>query len=183
MKPSTFILLIFAMLPGVGTLTAQQLTGISTQWNDSFAEWVIYTDVEGEEGQLRLRWTAREDWREWEYRIGEQFGTIRAKWPDRLDEWEVRGDNIIVTARAMWRNDPRQWRISGPNGRNYRWNSRYSNVLEEWVVGSEDYGFMELYTAYSGDPRDWVIVDELDASLPERMMLIFLTIMNSTPKQ
>ncbi|MEL7219687.1 MAG: hypothetical protein AAGJ93_00130 [Bacteroidota bacterium] len=166
------------------SLQAQQLTGIATQWNDSFAEWIIYTDIEGEEGELRLRWNTRNDWTQWEYRIGEYTGQIRTKWPNRIDEWETRGENLIVDARAVWRNDPREWRINSPEGHQYKWRSRYGNTFDEWVVDTERYGFFEMYTAFEGDPREWIIVDELEASLPEKMMLIFITIINnSMPKQ
>jgi hypothetical protein len=40
-----------------------------------------------------------------------------------------------------------------------------------------------MYTAFEGDPREWIIVDEMDTSLPEKMMLLFIAIINSTPKQ
>lgn len=173
--------LLFLFLPfWVG---AQQLTAVATQWSDSFKEWIVYTDVEGEEGHLRLRWNSRGDWTQWEYRIGEWFGQIRTKWPERVDEWEVRGENLIIDARTMWRDNMREWRISTPEGHQYKWQSRYANMLDEWVIDTEKFGFFEMYTAYEGDPREWLIVDELDASLPERMMLVFLTIINSTPKQ
>ncbi len=182
MKIRPFSLLLAGIL-SFQPIGAQQLTGIATQWGDSFMEWIVYTDVEDEVGELKLRWSAQDDWREWTYRIGEYTGQIRAKWPERYDEWEVRGENVIITARALWRDDPRQWRIHTPEGHQYRWNSRFGNILDEWVIGSEEFGFMEMFTVYEGDPRDWTIVDELDASLPEKMMLVFLTIFNSTPKQ
>ncbi len=162
---------------------SQQLQAIATNWSDSFAEWTIYTTEEGEEGSLQLRWKMNSDWTQWEYRIGEWTGQIRAKWPNRLDEWEVRGENFIIDARAKWRDDPREWRINGPSGNTYTWRSRYGNILEEWLIDNEKNGFFEMYTTFEGDPREWTIVDELDASLPERMMLVFLTIINSTPKQ
>lgn len=163
-------------------LIAQQLTAVAAQWSDSFKEWTIYTDVEGEEGYLRLRFNSRGDWTRWEYRIGEWFGQIKTKWPERVDEWEVRGENQIVDARTIWRDNMREWRISSPEGYQYKWQSRYANYLEEWVIDTEEHGFFEMYTAFEGDPREWTIVDELDAGLPERMMLVFLTIINSTPK-
>lgn len=164
-------------------LSGQQLTAVATQWNDSFAEWIIYTSVEGEEGTLRLRWSSQGDWTQWDYRIGEWTGKLKTKWPERIDQWEARGENIIIDARTIWRDNFREWRISRPGGEEYKWQSRYSNVLDEWVVDSEKYGYFEMYTAFAGDPREWIIVDELDASLPEKMMLVFLTIINSTPKQ
>jgi hypothetical protein len=161
---------------------SQQLTGIATQWSDSFAEWIIFTDVEEERGELRLRWNSQGDWTQWEYRIGEWTGLIKAKWPNRADEWEVRGENVIVDARAIWRDDPREWRVSSPAGYQYKWRSRYGNISEAWLMDTDNYGHFEMYTAYEGDPREWIIVDELAASLPERMMLVFLTLINSTPK-
>ena len=171
---------LFFFLPFLG---AQQLTAVATQWSDSFREWIVYTEVEGEEGYLRLRWNSRGDWTQWEYRIGEYTGQIKTKWPERVDEWEVRGENFIIDARTIWRDNKREWRITDPGSVQYKWQSRYANHLEEWVIDTEQYGFFEMYTAFEGDPREWIIVDELDASLPERMMLVFLTIINSTPKQ
>lgn len=165
------------------SLNAQQLTGIATEWSDSFAAWTIYTSEEGEEGELRIRWNNTDDWTQWDYRIGEWTGQIRLKWPNRTDEWELRGENQIVSARAMWRDDPREWRIKSPEGHQYKWRSRFGNNFEEWVVDTDTYGFFEMYTSFEGDPRDWTIIDELDAGLPEKMMLVFLTIINSTPKQ
>lgn len=164
-------------------LSAQQITAVATQWSDSFKEWTIYTATEGEEGSLRLRWNSRGDWTQWDYRIGEWTGQIKTKWPERIDEWEVRGENQIISARALWRDNLREWRVTSPEGHQYKWQSRYGNMLDEWVIDSEKHGFFEMYTAFEGDPREWIIVDELDASLPERMMLVFLTIINSTPKQ
>lgn len=178
------LLLILSFLSISLAVSAQRLTGISTQWSDSFREWIIYTDNEELQGELRLRMMSADDWRQWEYRIGENTGTIRAKWPDRYDEWEVRGDNVVATARAIWRDDPREWRLIGQGGRLLTWKSRYGNILEEWILlTDENEGTFEMYTAYEGDPRDWVVIDEAALSLPEAMLLVFVTVFNSTPKQ
>jgi len=175
------LLVCFLFFPFSGS--TQHLQSIATNWSDSFAEWIIYTDNEEEEGYLRLRWKNKNDWTQWDYRIGEWTGQIRTTWPNKIDEWEVRGENLIVNTRMMWRDDPREWRISSPKGYSYKWKSRYSNLLEDWLVDSEAHGYFQMYTTYEGDPREWIIIDELAASLPEKMMLVFLTIINSTPKQ
>jgi hypothetical protein len=163
-------------------VSGQQITGIASQWSDSFKEWTIYTNVEGEEGHLRLRWNSQGDWTQWEYRVGERTGQIKTRWPERTDQWEVRGENLIVGARTLWRDNLYEWRITKPGGEQYKWQSRYGNVFDEWVVDTEKYGYFEMYATYAGDPRDWMIVDELEGSLPEKMMLVFLTIINTTPK-
>jgi len=178
-------LFVMAIIAGVvsinSTLSAQQLVGIATDWSDSFREWTIYTSNEGEEGYLRASYI--DDFTRWEYRIGDWTGQIRTKWPNRVDEWEARGENLIVTGRAIYSNEPRVWRIITPEGSFYKWESRYGNVFDEWRNQACTYGNFELYTTYNGDPRDWTIIDEIDAPLPEKMMLVFLTIINSTPKQ
>ena len=164
-------------------LTAQRLTGVSTRYSDSFREWTIYTDQDGEAGELTLRWPEPEQWGDWSYRVGEQSGRIRLKWPNRLDEWEVRGGNEVATARALWRNDPRDWQLSG-RLQSARWRSFYGNSREEWQLSGGNQGNFAMYTAYEGDPRDWVIVDELseEITLPEKLLMVLVSLYVSTPK-
>ena len=161
---------------------AQVLTGVGTRWNDSFAEWIIYTDDDDIQGELRQRWAMNNDWTEWQYRIGEQTGTIRVKWKQNPNEWELRGSNEIVTIRTRWSNDPREWRITGSH--NFIIKNRYGNVFDEWQIEEDDYGYFGMITNWEGDPRDWTIYDELDesVSLPTRLAMVFTVIFNSSPK-
>ena len=165
-------------------LTAQVLTGIGTRWNDTFSEWIVYTDEEDREGDLRLRWRLQNDWTEWEYRLGESTGRIKLKWRDNPNEWEIRGTNKVVTARTLWNNDFREWRITD-NARQLTLKTRYGNLSEEWVLRSSNYGHFEMITSWEGDPRDWIIVDELDEqiSLPMKMALVFVVVFHSSPKE
>ncbi len=161
---------------------AQVLTGVSTKWSDSFREWIIYTDEEGVEGELRQRWAANDDWTEWEYRLGDVNGTIRIKWRDNPNEWELRGGNEIVTLRTRWPNDSREWRIEG-KGR-FILKSRFGNIRDEWMLENSRLGAFGMVTNWEGDPRDWSIHDDLDesVSLPTRMAMVFTVVFNSVPK-
>lgn len=163
---------------------AQKLTGVNTRYSDSFREWIFYTEVEGREGELTLRWPEPELWGAWDYRIQEQFGRLRHKWPGRTDVWEVQGDGVTASARAVWRDDPREWRVEGPYLQ-VNWKSYYGNQRDEWQTGPRSPGYFAMYTAYAGDPRDWIIVDEFapEVTLPEKMMLVLLTLYHSTPKR
>lgn len=178
-------LFLWIWLAGIPCLSAQVLTGTATEWNDSFREWNIYTLQEEIEGDLRLRWTTGDDWTEWNYQLEDHFGSIRIKWRNDPNEWEIRGDNHIVTARTLWSNDPREWRISGPGGRQYTLKCRYGNQTDEWLIADERYGYFGMYTNWEGDPRDWVIVDELQdqVTFPEKMALVFIVLYHSTPKE
>lgn len=176
------IVLWVCLLIGTGVaLTAQTLTGVETRFTDTFSEWRLYAGEE--EGELRRRWQTGEDWTSWDYRLGSHSGQVNLKWTGNPNEWEIRGDNHTVTARTIWNGDFREWRITGPEYR-LELRSRYKNILEEWSMEKEGAGYFGMYTAWEGDPREWVIVDELDESVsfPVKMALVFLVLHHSTPK-
>lgn len=177
-----FILLGFLCMAPLIT-SAQRLSGITTRWSDAYSEWMIFAEEEEDPGELRQRWAGLNDWTEWEYRIGESTGQIRLKWKQDLNEWEIRGENQIITARTLWNNNFREWRITD-NTRQFTLSSRYNNVVGEWEIRDSNAGTFSMYTAYDGDPRDWVIVDELDpsVSLPTKMAMVFMVIFHSIPK-
>ena len=166
-------------------LNAQEiLTGVGTKWSDEFREWTIYTDDEEVEGDLIMRWQMKNDWTEWDYRIDEEIGSIRMKWKDDPSQWEIRGNGEIITARMLWKNDVREWRITN-NTKSITLKSKWGNNLNEWLLKEDKYGYFEIYTEWENDPREWVIVDELDEdiSLPMKMAFIFIAIYHSSPKE
>jgi len=175
-----FFLLSF--LPGF--LSAQYITGIFTKYSDSFTEWRLFTENEDEEGELNIRWQIQSDWTQWDYTLGSLFGTIKTKWRDNPEEWELRGNNTIVTARTIWKGDFREWRIKG-SGHTLTLKSKWGNQLDEWELRDSKNGGFVMYNSYKRDPRDWVIIDEMDedVSFEEKMMLTFIVVFHSSPKQ
>lgn len=174
----------FCWIASTLTVYSQQLSGITARWSDAFTEWVIFAEDADGPGELRLRWSSQDDWTEWEYRMGDALGQVRLKWGDDKNEWEIRGENQIVSARTLWKDDFREWRITD-NTQQITLRSRYGNTRDEWEIRDADVGLFNMYTAYQGDPRDWIIVDELDASIstPMKMALVFIALYNSIPKQ
>ena len=165
------------------TTSAQDILGVGTLYSDSFREWEIHTADDFRKGELRLRWTLREDWTEWDFRLGDTTAQIRLKWADDPNLWEIKCLGVTVTARTMWNNDFRQWRLSDGKHR-INWQSRFGNIRDEWIVREDDSGHFSVYTYWEGDPRDWVVVDELDedVSYAMRVAMIFIAIFNSVPK-
>lgn len=165
------------------SLYGQYLAGLAAVWNDKLDEWELYTEDEDDLGELRTKWSLSTEWTEWDYRLGDEVGSIRQKWRNNPNQWEVRGSNEIVTAQTVWNNDFREWRISdGENQLKLR--RKYSNVIDEWEVDSEDLGFFEMFTQWEGDPREWSITDELDEGLsfPMKMAIVFIVMYHSIPK-
>ncbi|MGK0387422.1 MAG: hypothetical protein ACI94Y_000148 [Maribacter sp.] len=160
-----------------------ELYGISTAWDDSYKEWVIYTTDEEQEGEIELRWASKDDWSEWDYRLDEESGSIKQKWNNDPSQWELRGGNEIITMRTKWSNDFTEWRISA-GGETFTLKSKYRNQLEEWELQGDTYGKFEMYTTYENDPRDWEIIDELDeeVSFHIKMAMLFIVMYHGTPK-
>lgn len=163
-------------------LSAQYLTGIATYYSDSFIEWQLYTDVEEEVGELRLQW--EDDWGKWDYRLNERSGTIKLKWRDRPDEWELRGNGKIVHARTIWNGDFTEWRIT-EGGQVFTLQSKWKNVFDDWNLRNSKLGNFDVQTFRERDPRDWNIFDEMDeeVSFETKLMIVFLVVYRSTPKQ
>ncbi len=176
------LLCIFCLVFVQSTL-AQRLVGLSTKWDDSFSEWIVYTEHEDLEGEIVMRWPHRDDWSEWDYRVGELSGFIKVKWRNDANLWELRGENEIITIRTVWQNDWRQWEVK--SGRiQLDIKSKWSNILEEWYLADDRYGAFNMFTTWEGDLRDWAIEDNLEDSISihMRIALAFVPVLYATPK-
>ncbi len=154
---------------------------ISTRWNDSFKEWVIYDSTDQYLGQIEMKWTLRNDWTDWTYRVGEESGTIKMKFKNDPDYWEIRGGNEIITARTQWRGQISEWNITTDHNR-YVWRTAYRNQLDEWYVDNDDPNSFAIYSEFENDPRDWMVLDSEEISIHEKIALIFLAIHHASPK-
>lgn len=165
---------------------SSQIVGLETVWDDSFKEWNIYfqdSSDEEQEGQLRMRWLMKEDWSEWDYRLGEDFGSIKVKWKGDINQWEVRGGGELINVQTVFRNDLSKWRLSS-EGRILTLELNRYDVAFDWRVDNPKYGFYEIYTDWENDPRSWSIVDELDVdvSIHMKMALLFFASFSSIPR-
>jgi hypothetical protein len=171
----------FFVLPSF--CVAQDIIGVSSVWSDSFREWEILTPDEDRSGRLYLRWPSRDDWTQWDMRLRDTTAEFKLKWKDDPNLWEIRCLGTTVTARTMWAGDFTQWRLSDGT-HTIVWKSKYGNIRDEWIVRNDEFGFFSVYSYWEGDPREWVVYDELneDVSYAMRLAMIFLTLSNSTPR-
>ncbi len=178
-------LLALLLLLSQAPLSAQEyLTGVASRWSDDFSEWDFYTEVDDEyaSGELRMRWQQQGDWNTWDYRVGEERGFINTVFSDDISRWELVGPgNEVITMRQLWSNDPREWKVTN-NKINLTFKSRWGNRRDEWIVREESHGNFHIYTRWEGDPRDWIIVDEMDeeVSTSMKIAMVFLAIITST---
>ena len=179
--PRSILYSILLILPSLST--AQDIIGVSSAWSDSFREWIFVTPDEDRSGKLYMRWPSRDDWTQWDFRLRDTTADFRLKWKDDPNLWEVRSLGTTVTARTMWAGDFSQWRLSDGT-HTVVWKSKYGNLRDEWIVRDEEQGFFSVYTYWEGDPREWVVYDELneDVSYAMRLAMIFLALHHSTPR-
>lgn len=174
-----FALILLPLL----SFSQEVLMGISARYDDSFAQWTIYTDDEDAEGELEMRWSTQDDLTKWDFDVSGVSGRIETKWRDDLSEWQVFCDGEIVTMRPRWPRDFSEWRITD-NKTTIYFKTRYSNSGDEWIISTEGHGWFTVYTEYSRDPRDWVIVDEMneEVGMSMKMAMTFLAIFNTIPR-
>ncbi len=164
-------------------LFAQEIVGISANYDNSFEEWIIFTADEEVEGILEQRWAMNNDWSQWDYEIDDNRGSITLRWKNDPSQWEVRGYESTVSCQTKWKGDFTEWRITD-NNKTLTLRPRWSNDFNEWGIREQSYGNFQIYTNWKNDPRDWTIVDELDedVSIDLKMALIFIAVFHSLPK-
>ena len=178
------LVFIFCLCLSFENLNGQILTGISVRFNDAFVDWDVFADsMDTDKGNLQMTWQHPDDWTNWSYRLGEKTGTIKTKWSRDLEHWETRGENKIISAETIFMGEKRQWRVTNNDFSLELTCTDYRNC-EQWSVEDSRRGKFTIYTERQRDPRDWLIEDELDpsVSLPMKMTLVFLAILNTVPK-
>ena len=166
------------------SISAQEtIIGLGSRWSDSFKEWNIATTHDDEAGELRTTWAFRDDFSEWDFRLGDTTARIRQKWDHDPTFWEISSEGVTVSARTTWPRDVSSWRLS--DGKHViTFKSKYNNQFDEWEVREETNGYFSVYTYYERDPRDWVVVDEMneDISFALRLAMIFIAVYHGSPK-
>jgi hypothetical protein len=167
----------------LSSANTQTLLGLSSRFNNAFVDWDVYADSI-QTGNISMTWQQPDNWGEWSYRIGEKSGTIKTKWSENFTLWELRGDNKIITAQPVFPGNVCSWRITD-NNFSLELNCRNGNDPNEWTVEDPKRGTFFIYTNVANDQRDWVIDDNLSDAIPfpMRMMLTFIALFNSVPKE
>ena len=157
--------------------------GVSTEWDNTFSEWIIFAEDEEDDGKLVMKWPLRQDWSEWEVEFGGIDGELYLRRENDPGLWEGSADNQLITARTVWPGDMSEW-IIVQEGIRINLRTRYGNLADEWIVDHPRYGFLRMYTDWEGDPRDWIVEDELSEEIPKlmKLMIIHLVLIQSAPK-
>ena len=172
------VAICFFFLP---ILTAQKIIGLEAKYVNTFREWIITTEDETIHGELWMRWPYQNDWTEWDLRMGDVMASFKQKWKEDPNLWEIQCNGVTVNARTAWNGEFYRWKLTDGKHQ-FTWRSEYANDLDEWII--DDNGSFEVHTFWGGDPRAWVIKDELpeDVSLAMRLAMIFLAVHFSSPR-
>jgi len=181
MRRGIFSLFFFLLLSGP-VIHAQVITLVRSVWDDRFTEWEILNEDTGEEGSINLRWTFPLDWSVWDIRWGDTTAEFSLSWKDDPEQWDLIMGGTRVTARTRWPGDLREWRIQF-DGETLYWKPLDRFQPDIWEPENLKRVPFRMYTLYEGDPRDWIIEDDLRKdAFPLRLMLIMLAIHHTIPK-
>lgn len=163
---------------------SQYIVGLHSRWEDSFHEWVILGEYEDDDGLLETRWKLKNDWTEWNFTFSGISGDIIMRHKSNPGFWETRSNGLLVTARAIWPQDPTQWQITFGNYKLIL-KTRFGLIGDEWLVDDEKAGTFYMYTEWEGDPRSWIIEDNLEENIPVlvKIAMIHTVIMQSIPRK
>ncbi len=171
------------MILTVHGLYAQIAQYVVSRYSDDLREWDLLDEFEETVGSLTVAWPLDGRWDEWRYETADASGDIRMKWQDDPNLWELTGYNGIITMRTTFKNDFSEWRITTDQS-SYTWRTKYrSQPANLWELRNSREGVFQMEASYRGDPRDWLISDEMDESVPEDLKLacLFLAIYHSLP--
>jgi len=161
-------------------LSAQLITQISSAWDDSFNEWIVFTDDEDLEGKIELKWKLRRDSREWEYELGEFSGQIKPIWNDDSNGWELvpYDGSGLIEMKTVWKNDFSEWNIR-VGKKTYRLKSKDKTWRSFWSINHSETEEFHIYMTEDGDPRDWLVEDYIEeGSLHLTIGISFISILN-----
>lgn len=182
MKSLRIVFLTLFTLSSSNLIQAQDaLLGFYSVYSDSFREWIVPFDEEGE-GEIRLKWPLKNDWTQWEISIGEYYGNVKQRWSNQADQWEAKINGQIIDIKTIYPRDRRSWRFK-MNGQTADFKMIYNNSVENWSLEINEQNYFEIYTVNLGDLRVWQIEDQLQ-SIPIEMKIaaMVLCIYQSCPK-
>lgn len=158
-------------------------------YSDSFSEWEIRAEVLEDnewqlvDGSIELNFEGRSDWSSWNFEINDVDIDCRLKWRNNYNHWVIYTPDDLITIRTVWKDDFRKWKITS-SSHIISIESKYRNLSDEWELRSKSKGTWKMYTEREGDPRLWIIEDDLIESIDlyHRLAMTFIVLFNSSPK-
>lgn len=154
-----------------------QFFGLSSVYDDVATEWIVLSadSLEEYESNLTLKWFYKNKPADWQIDHLGNYWDIELRKNAVPQTWTLQSNNFSVTVRQRWRNDITEWRIS-TGSENYIWKTEYGNDLSWWYFEDDKAGFMQMWTTWDGDPRDWEIEDNAPLVADEiKLCMIFIT--------
>jgi len=88
--------------------------------------------------------------------------------------WFLNTDYGTVSIKQKWRNDITEWTVQYEDIR-LKWTTDFGRDISQWYFEDKELGYMQMWTAYEGDPRDWEIEDKAP-NVPDEMKMAMLLI-------
>jgi len=162
-------------------LEAQVLSQMSSAWDDTLDEWILYTTDEEVEGYLERKWRNGNNFSVWRYELDEvTSGEISQSWEGDSNSWELLSEiGERIEFKTVWKNDYSIWDVR-VGGKSFRLKSASRQFRTSWSIESSEEEEFHFYLANEPDPRDWMIEDYIeDGSADLAIGIAFISMFHS----
>ncbi|MBT8231360.1 MAG: hypothetical protein HKO66_10925 [Saprospiraceae bacterium] len=154
-----------------------EFIGLSSIYDDSSREWRIYClDNYGDEFQsyANAKWPHKTPWTEWQIDHLDYYWNMFLRFQTNPQHWFLDSNDLSISIKQKWRNDITEWSVSFDDHL-LKWKSEYRNDLSVWFFESKEFGYLEMWTTFEGDPRDWEIEDQAP-NVPDEVKVAMIMI-------
>ena len=150
---------------------------ISSEYDNTAVEWqIISIDSSNNEiySSVRAKWPYKSSWTERQFDHLEYFWGMSLRYQTNPQHWFLETDYGNVSIKQKWRNDITEWNVSYEDIK-LKWTTDFGNDISQWYFEDKEFGFMEMWTTYEGDSRDWEIDDQAP-DVPDEIKLAMILI-------
>ncbi len=162
-------------------LTAQDLLGASTRYDDDLTQWILYYDNGGAqaEGRLLLKNPLLPNSNTWIFDFAGMEGEIKLHTIDG-NHWVLSGMGERIHIKTVWQDSFCDWKIS-TNDISVDFSCVYTGDMQNWEMRNNRLGELEIFTTSLNDPRDWGMKYDVDTQVYPLIQLgmLFAAIISS----
>lgn len=152
---------------------------VASEYDDSAVSWYLYAeddDYNEIQSSVRAKWPLKNTWTEWQFDHLDYYWDMYLRYQTNPQHWFLDTYNTKISIKQKWRNDLTEWTISYDKHR-LKWTTEYGRDVSYWYFEDKELGFMQMWTTYDGDARDWEVEDEApDVPDEVKMAMILITI-------
>lgn len=173
------IIICFILFYTPSSFTQSTFYAVGSEYDDSAVSWNLFAIDEDDnefQSNISAKWPLKSSWTEWQFDHLQYYWDMYLRYQTNPQHWFMDTYNTKISIKQKWRNDLTEWIITY-NNQKLKWTTEYGRDVSQWYFEDKQLGFMQMWTTYEGDARDWDIDDQAP-NVPDevKMAMILITI-------